>query len=77
MAQTERRRYVFTVKEFGDGKPWIALEASADSLSCLENGLLGLDLRPGTDYTTAVEIASLLNGSIVGVAYTRFGPEDS
>lgn len=76
MAQTERFRYVFTVKEFGDGTPWIALEPYDGNLSCLGDSLLGFDLKAGTDIRKAQEIASLLNRSITTVVHTRSEPSD-
>ncbi len=41
---TERARYVFGVKAFADGKPWIYLEPLKDQLSILRDGFLGFDL---------------------------------
>jgi len=76
MAQTERFTCAFTVKEFADGTPWIAVEPLAGTLSCLGDGFLGLDLKPGTDYRKAEEIAAFLNQAVAGVSYTRFDSSD-
>lgn len=76
MAQTERSTYRFTVKEHGDGTPWIMLEPLHGDLSCLVSGFLGLDLAPGTDIRKAQEIAEFLNRHITTVSYTWFEPSD-
>jgi len=71
MAQTERTEYVFTVKEYGEGTPWIMLEGLRETLTCLGHGFLGLDLKKGTDLTKAREIAAYLNKHVAGIAYTK------
>ncbi len=76
MAQTERTEYIFTVKEYGEGTPWIMLESRRETLACLGDGFLGLDLKKGTDLTEAQEIAAYLNKHVVGIAYTKFEPKD-
>lgn len=72
MADTERARYIFRVKESSDGTPWIALEPRRDSLAVLGDGFLGLDLRPGIDLPKAKGIAEYLNEHIESVSYTGF-----
>ena len=60
-ATTERAEYVFTVKEFGDGTPWITLEPRHQSLKSLGNSFLGLELNEGSTLQKAEEIARYLN----------------
>lgn len=72
MAKTERSKYRFTVKEFGDGTPWIMLEPDGQDLACLGDGFLGLDLKPGHTLDDAQEVASFLNKHITTMAYTQF-----
>ena len=72
MAETERGTYVFTVKEYGEGTPWIALEPLRNGLNVLGNGFLGFDLPGRTTYEQAQEIANFLNEKIVQISYTWF-----
>lgn len=67
---TERSRYVFTVKDFEEGHPWIALEPFDKHLSLLRKGFMGLDLKKGTSLKDAQKIASLLNKNVATVSYT-------
>lgn len=72
MAETERATFVFTVKEYHEGTPWIAFELlRGPELSILANGFLGFDLLEGTTLEQAKEIASFLNENIREVSYTR------
>ena len=71
-SKTERARYVFTVKEFGDGTPWIMLEGSGKGLEVLGDGFIGLDLKEGTTLKEAEALAATLRQSIATVAYTSF-----
>lgn len=66
----ERAKFRFTVKEFGDGTPWIMFERYSEKLKVLENGFLGLDLPEGTTYEKAVKIAEFLNENIDRVLYS-------
>lgn len=70
-ARTERASYVFTVKETGDGTPWLGLELRQEpGLSLLEHGFLGLTLRQGTTYAEAQRLATQLNDAVEQVSYT-------
>ncbi len=71
-ATTESEEYQFTVKEYSDGTPWIALEPSHRALESLGNSLLGLELNEGSTYQRAEEVARYLNQNIVSVAHTTF-----
>lgn len=71
MARTERGKYTFVVREFGNGTPWITVEATDESkLSVLESGLLGLHLKPDTDRAEAEKIAGYLNDHVEVISYT-------
>ena len=48
------------------------LEPRYGNLPILENGFLGLDLRPGTSLEEARELAKLLNQRVHIVAHTDF-----
>lgn len=70
-AKTERADYLFAVKEYGDGTPWIMLELrQAPDLPCVGDGFLGFDLKEGTDIRRASEIARFLNQTIASVSHT-------
>jgi hypothetical protein len=61
------------VKEYGEGKPWIFLElAKEPDLPSITPGFLGFDLKDGTTYEQATEIATFLNDNITAVSHTRF-----
>jgi hypothetical protein len=72
-SKTDRADYRFTVKEYGDGTPWIMFELRrAPDLPVLGDGFLGLDLRPGTSFEEAKRVASFLNDHVECVAATSF-----
>ena len=68
----------FTVKEYGEGTPFIAIEPCGGDLALLRDGILALDLPEGTTLEQAHEIASYLNDNIESLAYTIYeGAEDT
>lgn len=67
---TERGRCRFTVKEGELGRPFLALEPAGGSLGILGRGHLSLDLADGTTLEDAKALATTLNGSVAGIAYT-------
>lgn len=71
-AKTDYSDFTFTVKEFGDGTPWIMCEADQPGLPVLKDGHLGLRLREGTTIEQAQEIAEYLRDNIAGISHTRF-----
>jgi hypothetical protein len=71
-AETERAEFVFTVKESGDGTPWIMCEPYDGGLKSLGDGFLGLRLREGADIKQAEEIARYLNDRIDAISFTKF-----
>ena len=65
---TKRAKPVFTVKEYSDGKPWLAIEyATSDQDFPLS---FGLDLKVGTTYNQAKEIAHYLNEHVTDFTFT-------
>ena len=58
----------FTVKEYASGKPWILVEQLRGNLEL--TGSLGLDLRDGTTYDLARDIARYLNDHIAAISHT-------
>lgn len=71
-SKTERARYVFSVKEFGDGAPWIMLERSGTGLDVLGDGFVGLELTEGTSLQEAETLAATLRRSVSAVTFTSF-----
>ena len=68
---TNRANYVFCVKEYDqDSPPWIMLESQDGNIPILQNGIIGFDLRPGTTFQQAQEIASYLNSHIECLTHT-------
>jgi hypothetical protein len=57
--------YRFTVKEWGDGKPWIAAEPAGDIIAGMED--LGFDLDHGTTLEQAHALANAMNSRISAV----------
>jgi hypothetical protein len=71
-AKTDHTRCTFTIKEHGDGTPWIMIEQYAPGIPALKNGFIGLTLRPGVTFEQAKEIARELNENFEGISYTQF-----
>jgi hypothetical protein len=71
-SKTERANYMFAVKEFGDGTPWIMLERSGKGLDVLGNGFIGFDLREGISLQEAENLADILRRNVSAVSYTSF-----
>ena len=71
-SDTERAHYMFTVKEFGDGTPWIMLEQSGKGLASFRDGFVGFDLKEGISLREAERLAQLLTDSISAISYTTF-----
>lgn len=68
---TERARYIFTVKEGMDGRPWLALEPWDSELPALKDVLVGLDLEKGSSLEKAHELADRLNRAVEFVSWTK------
>jgi hypothetical protein len=67
---TERASYTFTVKEHGDGTPFLMLEPRSENLRLLDRGFLSFDLLEGTSYEQAQEIAGYMSRHLRSLAYT-------
>jgi len=72
MSNTQRGKYTFTIKEYGDGTPWIALEPSGKEIELPNEGQLGFDLNKGTNMKRATEIAKFLNENLSELSLTEF-----
>ena len=74
-ATTDRARFLFKVAEYGgpDYTPWIMTEPHSDRLKVLgTDGFIGFDLKPGTTFDQAREIAQYLNQHIECITCTLF-----
>ncbi len=73
-SETDRAQYAFKVAEFADGTPWIKTEPAYADLKILQpqKGSLGFDLRKGTTFEQAEEIARFLNEHIEAISCTTF-----
>jgi hypothetical protein len=70
-ARTIRGDYLFKVSEYGDGTPWISLEARRGDHE-LARVLIGFDLVPGADIRKAEVVARYLNDNLGNLAVTFF-----
>jgi hypothetical protein len=68
---TEKEKYVFRVKEYSDGTPFIMLEPENDDLTILQDGFLSFDLNEGSDLKEASEIAEYMNDNLDLVCFTK------
>ncbi len=59
--------YRFTVKESGNGVPWIAAELGNPSV----DGALGLELRADTPREEAEKLARVLSAYVVTIGLTQ------
>lgn len=66
---SHKTRIVFTVKESGDGVPYLYMEFY-DHIPGLQKDPPAFDLKPGTDMSKAREIAKFLNENLA--AYRPF-----
>jgi hypothetical protein len=69
---TDRADYLFSVKEYADGTPWIMLEPRRGDLKVLkpQRSFLGFDLHPGTSLEEARKIADYFNRHVPTVTCT-------
>ncbi|BGE63880.1 hypothetical protein QH301_005789 [Pseudomonas aeruginosa] len=66
---TTRASGTFTVKETGDGRPYIVFEPDTAEPG-FPKGQLGIELGHGTDIEEAQEIAKYLRQKVRGVSFT-------
>lgn len=73
MANTERGHYSFRVAEYADGTPWIMTDPlwETDRLKILgKHGFIGFDLKQGTTYEQARQVAEYLDNHIDSITCT-------
>jgi hypothetical protein len=68
--QTDRGAYLFVVKEYADGEPWIMMERQDQGIEILQRGFLGFELKNGTPLMEAEKLAVTLSALIKSVSYT-------
>lgn len=74
-ATTDSAQVVFKATQYGDKEhtPWIVTEPRMERLKILGNaGFIGFDLRPGTTFEKARQIAEYLNEHIAAINCTLF-----
>jgi hypothetical protein len=69
--QTDRANYLFVVKEYDNGEPWIMMERRHHGLGIFRRGFLGFELEDGTSLKEAEKLAAALNAHIKSVSYTE------
>ena len=70
MTDTERKKYEFRPRGYGDGTGWIMLQYLDEDLSCLRHGFLGLDVKAESQ-DKIEEIAAYLNTHVEFVTFTK------
>lgn len=71
-AKTDFSPCTFTVKEFGDGTPWIMCEFYKPGIPALENGHIGFRFRERVTIEEAQEVASRMRDDFEGISHTHF-----
>ncbi len=71
-ARTERGKFVFTVKEFADGTPWIMAEPTREAMPILDEAFIGFDLPDGTTFAQARKVAAFMNENLARISMTIF-----
>lgn len=67
---TKRAQPIFTVKQYASHEPWICIEY-ATAEEGMPNDLFGFDVRPGTSFQKAEEIARYMNENIGDFTFTK------
>lgn len=71
-AKTDHAPCTFTLKEYGDGTPWVMVEFHEPGIPAVGDGFLGLTFREGITFERAQEIARELRDNFQGMSHTRF-----
>ncbi len=71
-ARTERGEFLFVVKEYADGTPWITAEPRRKEMPILEGAFIGFGLPNGTSYQQAERIARFMNENLTTFSMTLF-----
>lgn len=75
-SKTDKVAVRFYVKEYGDGTPWLLIETEKGKpLPAIGDGFQGFDLKDGTTYEEAKEVARVLNRFVSDMSHTWFVPE--
>jgi len=78
MGETKRQVYIFTVREYGDGTPYIACEPVGRELGVFDKGSLSFVLPIGTTLKGAQKAGAFLNKNIDSISFTEaLGPDKS
>ena len=72
MTKTHHGDYRVTVKEDGEGRPFLMLEPSGRDMELLAGGFITLRLRDGTTHEEAHSLADVINDRVKGAAITIF-----
>jgi hypothetical protein len=76
MGETQRQTYTFTVREYGDGTPYIACEPVGREWSLFGKGSLSFVLPMGMTLKSAQKTGAFLNKNIDSISFTEaLGPE--
>lgn len=67
---TKRAQPIFTVKQYVSREPWICIEY-ATAEDGMSNDLFGFDVKPGTSFQRAEEIARYLNENLGDFTFTK------
>lgn len=71
-ARPERGEFLFVVKEYADGTPWITAEPRRREMPILDAAFIGFDLPKGTSYQHAQRIAKFMNENLTSISMTIF-----
>ncbi|WP_122588608.1 hypothetical protein [Pseudomonas viridiflava] len=67
---TSRAKPIFTVKQYTDQQPWICIEYATEEPG-MTHDLFGFDLKTGTAFKKALEIAEYLNENLEHFTFTK------
>jgi hypothetical protein len=71
MGKTKRQAYTFTVREYGDGTPYIACVPVGKAWSVFGKGSLSFVLPVGATLKSAEKAGAFLNKNIDSVSFTE------
>jgi hypothetical protein len=71
MGETKRQTYTFTVREYGDGTPYIACKPVGREWSLFGKGSLSFVLPIGTTLKSAQKAGAFLNKNIDSISFTE------
>jgi hypothetical protein len=71
MGETKRQAYTFTVKEYGDGTPYIVCTPIGKEWSVFAKGSLSFVLPEGTTLKRAQQVNAFLNTNIKYISFNE------